>query len=79
MDARWPDIDRIVINTDQPKVDLQVSDTMGTRDAQNWPYFKLSNEQAYSNVVVRQGVGEVYAAGYGWQHSMAWSQASYGL
>lgn len=71
IDPRMKNIDRIVVDPDEPRLDFQVSEPMNTQNQENWAYFNDQNEIfGKRSVVIHSTNSFIMAAGFSSSHTM---------
>lgn len=71
IDPRMKNVDRIVVDPDEPRLDFQVSETMNTQTQENWAYYNAQNEFfGKSSVTIHSTGAFVMAAGFSSTHTM---------
>lgn len=71
IDERMKNVDRIVVDPDEPRLDFQVSETMGSQFQDNWAYYNDQNGfYGKSSVTIHSTGSLVMAAGFSSSHAM---------
>jgi hypothetical protein len=71
IDPRMKNVDRIVVDPDEPRLDFQVSETMNSATQENWAYYNAQSEFfGKSSVTIHSTNTLVMAAGFSSTHTM---------